>query len=98
MINVSFHELAVKEFIEARDFYDSLAFGLGEKFVLDLEYAVNRLSENPLMFPIKFVNYRAALLRKFPYSIIFKAVSREEIIILAIAHQKRKPNYWATRE
>lgn len=98
MIKIGFHELAEREMLEARDFYDNLVFGLGKKFISDLEYIINLLRENPLIFPVKFDSYRTVPLRKFPYSIIFRLDKDDEVIILAVAHQKRKPNYWATRK
>lgn len=98
MIKIGFHKLAEREMLEARDFYDNLVFGLGKKFISDLEYIINLLRENPLMFPVKFDNYRTVPLRKFPYSIIFRLDKDDEVIILAVAHQKRKPNYWVTRK
>lgn len=93
---VDFHELAEKELIDSRDYYDNLIFGLGKKFILEVEHIVNRIRINPLAFPLYFNNYRKALLRKFPYSIIYKDdVSR--VFILAVAHQKRRPKYYVGR-
>lgn len=93
---LNFHELAEKELVSARDFYDDLVFGLGKKFVLDIEHSLKNVIQNPFAFPVYFKDFRKALLRKFPYSIIYK-VGEESILILAIAHQKRKPKYWAER-
>jgi hypothetical protein len=33
----------------------------------------------------------------YPYSLIYR-VSEKEITIVAVAHAKRKPGYWKTRE
>lgn len=93
---VDFHELAEKELIDSRDYYDSLIFGLGKKFILEVEHIVNRIKNNPLAFPLYFNNYRKALLRKFPYSIIYKD-DGSRVFILAVAHQKRKPKYYTDR-
>jgi hypothetical protein len=35
-------------------------------------------------------------LRRFPYSIVYLLLP-EEIRVLAIAHQRRKPGYWSGR-
>jgi len=58
--------------LDSRDYYDDLVFGLGNKFVLEIEHIINRIRENPSAFPFCFNNYRKALLRKFPSAIVFK--------------------------
>lgn len=93
---VDFHELAEKELLDSRDYYDNLIFGLGKKFILEVEHIINRIRNNPLAFPIYFNNYRKAFLRKFPYSIIYKD-DGSRVFILAVAHQKRRPKYYAGR-
>ena len=39
---------------------------------------------------------RRVVLRRFPFSIIYR-VQGEEILIIALAHASRLPAYWATR-
>jgi plasmid stabilization system protein ParE len=39
---------------------------------------------------------RRVVLRRFPFSIIYR-VRGEEILIIALAHASRLPAYWATR-
>ncbi len=36
------------------DYYDDLVFGLGNKFVLEIEHIINRIRENPSAFPFGF--------------------------------------------
>lgn len=93
---IDFHELAEKELLDSRDFYDDLVPNLGKKFILEVEHIVNRIKSNPLAFPIYIKNYRKAILRKFPYSVIYRIVDNK-IYILAVAHQKRRPKYFANR-
>jgi plasmid stabilization system protein ParE len=93
---VEFHELAEKELINSRDYYDNLIFGLGKKFILEVEHVIERIKNNPSAFPQYFEKFRKALLRKFPYSIIYKDDGLK-IFILAIAHQKRRPKYFVRR-
>lgn len=96
MIQTDFHKLAEKELLDTRDYYDELVFGLGKKFILEIEYLLKRIRINPLEFPFYFKEFRIALLRKFPFSIIFR-IDPGRIYILAIAYQKRKPKYYANR-
>ena len=43
MIQTDFHKLAEKELLDARDYYDELVFGLGKKFILEIEYVLKRI-------------------------------------------------------
>jgi len=39
---------------------------------------------------------RRFLFTRFPYS-LFYGVDEETIVVIAVAHQHRKPDYWADR-
>jgi hypothetical protein len=40
---------------------------------------------------------RRAQLRRFPFLLLFRVLGREVIEILAVAHMRRRPNYWKRR-
>ena len=96
MNRIRFHELAGKELLDARDYYDDLVYRLGEKFVIEIEKCLNVIKVNPFAYPVVIQNVRKAVVIKFPYSILYR-VEKDKIYILAIMHQKRKPKYWAER-
>jgi ParE toxin of type II toxin-antitoxin system, parDE len=96
MSRVLFHKLAKEEFFQARDFYDELIFGLGKTFVLEIERCLNIIKRNPLAYPQIRENIRKAVIIKFPYSILYR-IEKQNVYILAVMHQKRKPQYWSNR-
>lgn len=96
MNSVLFHELAAKELLDARDYYDDLVFGLGKKFVIEIERCFKIIKANPLAYPIIRENIRKAVVIKFPYSILYRE-EKKTVYVLAVMHQKRKPRYWAER-
>ena len=96
MKRISFHEFARKEFLDSRDYYDELAFGLGKSFVMEVEKCLHIIKTNPSAYPIIKENIRKAVVIKFSYSILYR-FEKENVYILAIMHQKRKPNYWINR-
>lgn len=96
MKSVFFHQAAKEEFLSARDYYDDLNFGLGKSFIIEVEKAINIIKRNPLAYPIIKKNIRKAVIMKFPYSILY-IIEKDLVYLLAIMHQKRKPNYWYTR-
>jgi plasmid stabilization system protein ParE len=40
---------------------------------------------------------RRSLIRRFPYSLLYR-VDADEIVVLAVMHQKRHPAYWLSRK
>ncbi|OGV06465.1 MAG: hypothetical protein A2330_09690 [Ignavibacteria bacterium RIFOXYB2_FULL_36_7] len=96
MSHVFFHRLAKEEFFQTRDFYDELIFGLCKTFVIEIERCLNIIKTNPLAFPIIKENIRKAVVIKFPYSILYR-IEKGNVYILAVMHQKRKPQYWSHR-
>lgn len=96
MNRIRFHELARRELLEARDYYDDLVYRLGEKFVIEVERCLNIIKTNPLDYPVVKQNVRKAVVIKFPFSILYR-LEKDNIYILAVMHQKRKPKYWVER-
>lgn len=96
MNRIRFHELARRELLETRDYYDDLVYRLGEKFVVEIEKCLNIIKINPFAYPVVKQNIRKAVIIKFPFSILYR-VGKDHIYILAVMHQKRKPKYWLER-
>ncbi len=46
MKRIRFHELAGKELLDARDYYDDLVYRLGEKFVIEVGRCLNIIKTN----------------------------------------------------
>lgn len=40
---------------------------------------------------------RRALLEGFPYAVVYREMSPDQIEVVAIAHVRRRPKYWAKR-
>jgi plasmid stabilization system protein ParE len=93
----SIHESAEAEINEAADFYDLESPGLGTVFIDEIEGAFEHISRFPEATSLIQSRVRRKLIVKFPYSLIF-SVRPNEIRILAVAHQKRRPFYWHGRQ
>lgn len=61
-----------------------------------LDRAIERIGENPERWPVYLHGTRRVLLRHFPFGIIYR-VDSERILVVAIAHQRRRPGYWQQR-
>jgi len=84
------------EMLDAAAYYETSVPELGTDFISTIEIAVLDLSDDPEKWPMIGKEIRRRILPRFPYSILYK-IDPEEIIIVAIMHQKRRPNYWINR-
>ncbi len=88
---------ALAELQDAAAFYAASAdVELGLAFLAEFERGVGAIMINPKVGAIFRGTRRRYLLRRFPYSIIYQ-VSAEELRVIAVAHQRRRPGYWAGR-
>lgn len=83
--------------LEARDWYESHVAGLGSAFVLAVNAAVERVRRSPSMYPKVDDSFRQALLRKFPYSLVFHA-ENDEIVVVSCFHHRRRPGRWRVQD
>lgn len=93
---VIFHDLAEEELNEAAAYYARARPGLGDAFLAEVQHAVEALVVTPLAGTVVAPEIRWWLVKRFPYSILYR-VTASHIRILAIAHQKRRPFYWRGR-
>lgn len=92
-MKILFSKFAKNELDDAVCFYETELAGLGLRFKEEIKSSILRIKEHPEAWSIEKGDVRKALLHRFPYKILY-AIEKEKIIILAIAHQHRKPNYW----
>lgn len=87
---------AEEEMIEASVFYQAAAPGLGAGFLDEVGRVVNVLREHPELGQLVGRGLRRALLHRFPFSLIY-SVEVDAVLIVAVAHQRRQPDYWKGR-
>jgi toxin ParE1/3/4 len=81
---------AVAELDEAAAWYSARLKGLGAEFLRVVDAAFAAVERNPLQFPHVHGSIRRAVLRRFPYSIVFTA-TEDEIVVLSVFHSSRDP-------
>jgi plasmid stabilization system protein ParE len=93
---VVFHPGASKDYAAAFAWYYARGTALASDFEREIDRGIRLVFRNPLRWP-KFDDQRRRLVvRKFPYSIIYE-LHGNDVVILAVAHGKRRPNYWRER-
>lgn len=95
-MQVKIHELAVKEFADAIEWYELQSDGLGERFKKAVINQIEKIKIHPGWYLIENDEIYKAYVPKFPFKILF-TYNNDLIIIWAIAHMHRKPWYWQNR-
>ena len=77
----------------ARDWYDAQRPGLGDRFVDELEVAVKKAHEPPLLSQKVHTEIRRILMRRFPYAIFFVS-TESQVSVLGLLRQSENPEKW----
>jgi len=98
-VNVRYLPEALVEYEAAAVWYDDHSPGAGDGFADAIERAELLIAETPRAWP-QWSGARAGVRRYLIpgllYSIAYEVVG-DEIVILAVAHQRRRPGYWFNR-
>ena len=97
-MEVKLLKLAQSELDDAVAYYDLEQPGLGERFRDEVLRSISRITQFPSAYQGFSHATRRCLIAKFPYGIIYHHNSdRDEIVVVAIAHLHRHPDYWISR-
>lgn len=80
----------------AKSWYDDQRPGLGDDFLLCVEQAFEIIQRMPSLYAKVFHDLRLALVRRFPYAVIYRA-DDDQITIVAVYHTRRDPRSWQHR-
>jgi len=94
--SVDFHPDAVIEGEKANAWYSHQNPAAASAFMVEPDSAISAITEAPFRWRRYLFGTRRYLLRRFPYSVVYRA-KPEGILIVAIAHGSRKPGYWKDR-
>jgi hypothetical protein len=94
------HPHAAAELRAAADTYDHARTGTGTDFMDAVDHAIKLIQRWPRAAPAaRPPDSAAARMRRvagFPYTIVYY-IDVDEIVILAHAHDRRRPGYWSQR-
>lgn len=94
-------EEALDEAAEAAAWYEKECEGLGYDFFNAVEAAFDIIEDktltlSPMPSKINLIGVKRLILKRFPFDIVVLERTTKTIII-AVAHQARKPGYWRDR-
>jgi hypothetical protein len=94
---IVFHPEANEEFEASVAYYENRRDGLGSDFREEVETKIWLIRGDPSRCPVfKSTDAQKSRLKRFPYQVIDYETT-EEIWVVAVAHDKRKPGYWRDR-
>ena len=95
-MKVLLHSEASRELIDISEWYETREPGLGLDFILVFESIVSQIKSHPESGTQMNAIDRRMLFLQFPYGLIY-SIESNEVVIYAIMHQSRKPEYWKSR-
>lgn len=87
---------ATNELTAAVAFYDEQYPGLGRDFAVEVRRLCRIIASSPTAGVEVRPGIRRRILRRFPYLILY-AHEADVVIVIAVAHQSRRPGYWTRR-
>ncbi len=93
---VSFHPDALVEMVEAARYYEGIQPALGHRYLEAVSTAVRRVRLQPAIYAVLDDAFRQCRVERFPFVVVFREVA-DAIQVIAVAHARRRPRYWAER-
>ena len=89
---------AREEFTAAVQWYEEQRPGLGAEFFDAVVATTDRIDAHPEIGTPTSADHqtRRVLVQRFPYQVVYRLLL-DEIVIIAVAHLKRRPGYWKER-
>ena len=96
MTTIHYHQAAEAELLEQIRYLEDRARGLGRLFFAEIQKAERQIARHPESSAEILPGIRKHVMRKFPYLMIY-SIEEAKVLILAVAHAKRRPGYWISR-
>ena len=86
----------VAEAREARLWYAQRSETAAERFMHDLDRAIEQIVQTPERWPTHLHGTRRYRMNRFPFLVVYRAYP-DRIDVIACQHAKRRPGYWRHR-
>ena len=87
---------AIEEAEAAARWYAERSSSAATGFADEIDIAIAAIEQNPDAWPQYDHGTRHYLLRRYPFSVVYRVEPRR-ILIVAVAHGHRRPAYWKSR-
>lgn len=96
MRDIAYHEAAEEELLNEIGYLELRSRGLGREFHAEIRRVEALIAQFPQAGREIKSGVRTYPLRKFRFSLVYR-IDEDRIFVIAVAHQRRRPNYWIRR-
>jgi len=96
MIPVDLLPGARRDFDDSFDWYATRSDVAAERFSNGIDATLAMIAADPRRFAAVDSIHRECLVPRFPFRIIYR-IETTRIVVVAVAHAKRRPGYWKDR-
>jgi plasmid stabilization system protein ParE len=94
--SIRFHPAALQDANEAAAWYAERSVRAAVRFLDELDRLIDLIAISPDSYQVFDSDLRRAVFRRFPFYIVFRA-DDANVVVLAVAHGKRRPRFWQNR-
>jgi plasmid stabilization system protein ParE len=84
------------DFDESFDWYAERSVDAAIGFAAAVEEAIDKVIADPRRFPSTHGRCQYCSLRRYPFRLVFRD-EPDRLVVVAVAHAKRRPGYWHAR-
>jgi plasmid stabilization system protein ParE len=95
-VRVDFHPAATEELEISADWYAQRSLDAARGFAMEVDTALKKIESDPVRFPHIDQRHQVCGIGRYPFQIVFRH-DGARIQVVAVAHAKRRPNYWRER-
>lgn len=96
MLPVDYLPGARRDFDESFDWYLQRSAEAAVRFANSVDAALTVVAADPERFAVVDELHRECPVKRFPFRIVYRVVENR-VLVVAIAHAKRRPGYWHDR-
>lgn len=93
---IEFHPDAIREIREAIEWYRQRDKGVATEFRTLIKSAEELVQRSPESWAAYLLETHGFRFHKFPFVLVY-VIRAQRVVIVALAHTKRKPGYWRER-
>jgi plasmid stabilization system protein ParE len=87
---------ARRDFDESFDWYAERSAVAAERFTAAVDAALREIAADPDRFERMDARHRGCTVKRFPFRVVYR-IEPARILVVAVAHAKRRPGYWTRR-
>jgi len=88
---------AEQDFTESLCWYAERSERAAVGFEAEFASALDAIASAPDQYPLCDDRHRYYLMKRYPFQVIYRRVSKDTLLIVAVAHASRRPSYWSGR-